>query len=254
MTRMLPAAAAAASLLVPVAASAKVKGEKVDYKQGDTVLEGYIAYDDSKKGPRPAVIVVHEWKGPGEYTRKRAEQLAALGYVGFAADIYGKDVRPKDHAEAGKAAGMFRSDRELMRARILAAVEQVKKDKRVDPKRIAAIGYCFGGSAVLELARSGADVRFVGSFHGSLDTSMPAKEGAVKATVVAFHGAEDKGVNPAVPGFIEEMRAAKADWALVQFGNAVHGFTVSDRPEAYDEKADRRSWRMLEGFLKEAFE
>lgn len=258
-TRLFVATVVAAALLSPSLALAKVKGEKVEYKQGETVLEGYLAYDDAKKGPRPAVIVVHEWLGPGEYTRNRADQLAKLGYLAFAADIYGKDTRPKNHEEAGKTAGAFRADRALMRARIQAAVDRVKQDKRADAKKIAAIGYCFGGTAVLELARSGADVVFVGSFHGGLSSPSPAKPGEIKARVVAFHGADDKFVNPEVPGFKDEMRAAKADWTLVEFGGAVHSFTVKDagsdpsKGMAYDEKADHRSWEMLQTYLAESF-
>ena len=248
-----------ALLLLPSLAVAKVKGETVEYKHGEVALEGYLAYDDAKKGPLPAVIVVHEWLGPGEYTRSRADQLAKLGYVAFAADIYGKDTRPKNHEEAGKIAGAFRDDRALMRARAQAALDRVKQEKRVDPKRIAAIGYCFGGTSVLELARSGADVALVASFHGGLGTPVPAKAGELKARIVVFHGADDTFVNPEVPAFQDEMRAAKADWTLTAFGGAVHGFTVKaagDDPSKgmdYDEKADLRSWRMLEGYLTEAF-
>src|SRR5687768_15753414 len=146
-------------MLASPVAHAKVKTEKVEYKQGETVLEGTWAWHEGpgdKGKKRPAVIVVHEWMGPGEYSTRRAQQLAGMGYVAFAADIYGKGVRPKNHDEAGKAAGMLRNDRKLMRERILAAVELVKNDKRVDGTKIAAIGYCFGGTTVLELARSGA--------------------------------------------------------------------------------------------------
>ena len=251
----------AAALLLPSVsfAKAKVKSETVEYKQADTVLEGYLAWDDSKKGPRPAVIVVHEWTGPGEYTKGRADQLAELGYVAFAADIYGKGVRPKDHEEAGKVAGMYRNDRALMRARVNAALEHIRKDKRVDGSKIAAIGYCFGGTSVIELARSGADVDYVGSFHGALETPMPAKAGEIKARVAVFHGAEDTRINAQIPAFQDEMRAAKADWTLTSFGGAVHSFTVKtagndpSKGAAYDAKADARSWAMLLDGLAEAF-
>ncbi len=271
-------AVAGALLLSGSVADAKVKTESVEYKQGAAVLEGLWAWHDGPDSPRPkaegggpgakplettrrpAVIIVHEWKGPGEYTKQRAQQLASMGYVAFAADIYGKGLRPKDHEEAGKAAGMFRGDRNLMRARIQAALDLVKADKRVDPTKIAAIGYCFGGTTVLELARSGADVDLVASFHGALDTPMPAEAGKVKARVIAFQGGDDKGTLPGVAGFEDEMRTAGADWMLVSFGGAVHSFTVKDagndpsKGMAYDEKADLRSWEMLSDALKHAFQ
>lgn len=248
------AAVSASLLLLPAVAAAKVKGETVEYKHGDAVLEGYLAYDDARKGAQPAVIVVHEWKGPGEYTKRRADQLAALGYVAFAADIYGKGVRPTAHEEAAKIAGMYRKDRALMRGRVTAALDRLKQEKRVDPAKIAAIGYCFGGTAVLELARSGADVDLVASFHGALDTPVPAMAGEIKATVAAFHGAEDANLNTQVPAFRDEMRASKADWVFVEFGGAEHGFTVKENTEAYDEAADRRSWAMFRDMLAESFE
>lgn len=253
-------AAAAALFLSPVLANAKIRSETVEYKHGDTVLEGYAAWDSNPAvKTRPAVIVVHEWKGLGDYAKKRADQLAAMGYYAFAADIYGKGVRPKDHEEAGKTAGLYRKDRTLMRARIQAAVDLVKARKVVDPSKVAAIGYCFGGTTVLELARSGADVVGVASFHGALDTPTPAEPGKVKASVIVFHGADDKHVNPAVPGFMDEMRKAGADWQFVAYGGAVHSFTVPDagndpsKGSAYDPKADARSWTALQAALKAWF-
>ena len=257
--RMVPILLVAA-LSGPVAAHAKITSKTVEYKQGETVLEGYVAFDSNPtKGKMPAVIVVHEWKGLGEYAKKRADQLAAKGYYAFAADIYGKGVRPNDHEEAGKTAGAYRSDRNLLRARIQAALDHVKAQKNVDATKIAAIGYCFGGTTVLELARSGADVVGVASFHGALDTPMPAEAGTVKAKVIAFHGANDEFVNGAVPGFMEEMKKANADFQFVAYGGAVHSFTVPEagndpsKGMAYDEKADRRSWAALEIALKEWF-
>ncbi len=236
-----------------------MKTETVEYRQGDTVLEGYWAWDDAAKKPKPAVIVVHEWKGPGEYTRQRAQQLAKLGYVAFAADIYGKDVRPRSHEEAGKAAGMLRENRDLMRARAQAAIDLVAKDKRVDPAKMAAIGYCFGGTTVLEMARMGADLDLVASFHGSLGAKAPAEAGKVKARVVVFQGGADNATLPDVPALQAEMDAAQVDWDLITFGGAAHSFTVKgagndpSKGFAYDEQADLRSWSMLEMYLKESF-
>ena len=235
-------------MLLPVLAEAKVKTETVEYKQGDTVLEGYWAWDDAAKKPKPAVIVVHEWKGPGEYTRQRAQQLAKLGYVAFAADIYGKDVRPRSHEEAGKAAGMLRENRDLMRARAQAAIDLVAKDKRVDPSKMAAIGYCFGGTTVLELARSGAKVGGVVSFHGGLDSPAPADGKNIKSRVLVLHGASDKGISDADKlAFEKELTDAKVDWQLVEYGGAVHCFTHKDAGNdpskgcAYDARADTKN-------------
>ena len=246
-------------LLAVAPAHAALKTEELDYRHGDAVLQGYFAYDDSFKGKRPAVMVVHEWYGHGPYARRRAEMLAELGYLAFAADMYGKGVYAKSHEEAGKLAGAIRGDRKLMRERALAGVEAMKKHARADSARPAAIGYCFGGTTVLELARAGADLKGVASFHGSLDTPEPEKTAGVKAKVLILHGADDLHVNAAVPGFQEEMRRAKADWQMTSYGGAVHSFTVpeaGDDPSkgmAYDEKADRRSWEALKSFLAEIF-
>jgi dienelactone hydrolase len=233
--------------------------EAVEYKHGDVVLEGWLVWDAAESGKRPGVIVVHEWKGHGPYVRQRAEQLAKLGYVAFAIDMYGKGVFAKDHVEAGKLAGVFLKDRTMMRERAAAGLERFKKVDVLDTSKIAAIGYCFGGTTVLEMARSGQDVRAVASFHGNLSTPTPAEAGQVKAKVAVFHGSADPHVKPElVTAFTEEMNKARADWFLVSFGGALHSFTVKEAnaPEqgmAYDEKADLRSWAMLEALLADAF-
>lgn len=245
--------------LLAMPADSAVKTEEVEYRHGDLTLSGYFAWDDSVKGPRPAVMVVHEWWGHGAYSRRRAQQLARLGYLAFANDMYGKGVYASDHEEAGKLAGAVRGDRALMRSRALAGVEALRRHKLADPARVAAIGYCFGGTTVLELARAGAELRGVASFHGSLDTPNPASPGSVKAKVLVLHGADDAWVQPAVPAFEGEMRAAQADWQLVSYGGAVHSFTVREaggdpsKGAAYNAAADRRSWQALEAFLKEIF-
>lgn len=239
-------------------ASALVKTKAVEYKHGDVVLQGWAAWEDGFKDKRPGVLVVHEWWGHGPYARKRAEQLAKQGYTAFALDMYGKGVLAKDHEEAGKLAGAFFSDRKLMRERALAGLEELKKLPYVDETKLAAIGYCFGGTSVLELARAGAPLKGVASFHGNVATPTPATE-TPKARILVLHGAEDDFVNPAIPGFIEEMRKVKADWQLVQYGGAVHSFTVpeagNDRSKgmAYDKKADERSWKALMAFFDELF-
>ena len=234
--------------------------EAVEYKHGDVVLEGWLAYEKGATGKRPGVILVHEWKGHGPYVRMRAEEVAKLGYVAFAIDMYGKGVMAKDHAEAGQLSGMFRNDRKLMRERAAAGLERLKKVDLVDSKKIAAMGYCFGGTTVLELARGGYEIVAAASFHGALSSPVASETKAVKAKVAVFHGAGDKSVPPdQVAAFTDEMTKANADWFLVSFGGAVHSFTVKEagddpsKGQAYDERADRRSWDMLKSFLSEAF-
>jgi dienelactone hydrolase len=242
------------AVAAPVAAPAQaaLKTEPVEYRDGETVLEGYLAYDDAVQVPQPGILVVHEWMGLGDYAKRRARQLAALGYVAFAADMYGKGIYAKDHEEAGQLAGALRGDRQQMRGRILAALETLKKFPRVDASRLGAIGYCFGGSAALELARSGADITIAASFHGPLETPMPAQPGAVKAKILVFHGADDPYVTQEqVKGFEQEMRQAGADFTVVQFPGAVHSFTVPEagndpaKGAAYNLEADRKSWEMM---------
>lgn len=248
----------ALSLFIPMSASALVKTKAVQYKHGDTVLEGWAAWEDGFKEKRPGVLVVHEWWGHGPYARKRAEQLAKQGYTAFALDMYGKGVLAKTHEEAGQLAGAFFSDRARMRERALAGLEQLKKLPFVDDSQLAAIGYCFGGTTVLELARAGVDLKGVASFHGNLATPAPATE-KPQARVLVLHGADDEMANPGVPGFIEEMRKAGADWQLIQYGGAVHSFTVPEagndpsKGMAYDRSADERSWKALLAFFEEIF-
>ena len=256
-----PALVFGAALLAGVAqVEASVKAEAVEYAHGGTILEGYLAYEETVQGPRPGVLVVHEWKGLGDYTKRRARQLAELGYVALAVDMYGKGVYAKDHEEAGKLSGALRGERELMRGRILSALDVLKHHPRVDAGRLGAIGYCFGGMAVLELARSGADVAGVASFHGGLSTPVPAKPGVVKAKVLVCRGSADPFVTPEeVVAFEKEMRDAGVDSRLITYEGAVHSFTVpeaGDDPSkgvAYDPEADRRSWEALQEFFQALF-
>jgi dienelactone hydrolase len=230
----------------------------VEYRHGDVVLEGYLAHDDALRGKRPGVLVVHEWDGHNPYVRQRAEQLARLGYVAFALDMYGKGVRGKDAKESAALAGIYKGDRKLMRARAGAGLDVLRKQARVDPSRLAAIGYCFGGTTVLELARGGADLVSVVIFHGGLDTPTPEDARNIKGKVLALHGGDD----PLVPVkqvevFQEEMRKGGVDWQFVSFGGAVHSFTNpeagSDNSKgvAYNERADRRSWEAMKTFFAE---
>jgi dienelactone hydrolase len=190
-----------------------MKTEAINYKQGNTQLIGYLAYDDSVKGPRPGILVVHEWWGLNDYIKKRIEQLASLGYLAFAADIYGKGFIIKDPEQATALAGKFMSgDRKLLIDRVYAALMVLEEHPLVDKKRIAAIGYCFGGTAVLELSRSGADIAGAVSFHGGLSTANPDDARNIKAKILVLHGADDPHVPvQQVSAFEDEMRKAKAD-------------------------------------------
>lgn len=250
----------AAILLVGGSAGAKLRTGSVQYRHGKAVLEGYLAYDDAQKGRRPGVLVIHEWTGINDHIKHRVEQLAALGYVAFAADIYGKGIRPKTSQEAMAQAKLYKSDRALMRARAAAGLEALRKQPVTDSRRIAAIGYCFGGTTALELARSGAALAGTVSFHGGLETPHPEDARRIKGKVLALHGGDDPHV-PAkeVRAFQEEMRKAGVDWQLISYGGAVHSFTNpasgSDKSKgvAYDARADRRSWEAMKQLFAEIF-
>lgn len=238
---------------------AALRSQMVEYKQGEAVLEGYLVYDDAVAGKRPGILVVHEWKGINDYAKKRADMLARLGYVAFAADIYGKGIRPETIAEAGAMAGKFKSDRPLLRARVNAGLDVLKSQPNVNASQLAAIGYCFGGTAVLELGRSGADVKGIVSFHGGLSSPTPQDARNIKARVLALHGAADPFVNAnEVAAFEKEMKEAKVNWRLIKYPGAMHGFTNPDNkgvpPGAlYNESADKASWIEMQRFFKEIF-
>ncbi|MEN0059150.1 MAG: dienelactone hydrolase family protein, partial [Bdellovibrio sp.] len=237
---------------------AAIQTETVEYKDGKTVLEGFIAYDDSWKGPRPVILIVHQWMGLTDYEKTRAQQLAEKGYLAFAVDIYGKGARPHSPADAGKWAGQFKGDIKLYRQREKAAWDFIARDKRADKKRAVIIGYCFGGTGALEAARAG--LPFVGavSFHGGLSTPNPQTTKNLKAKLLVLHGAIDPNVPPAeVEGFMKEMNEAKADYQFIAYSGAVHAFTqphVGNNAAsgvAYNEAADKRSWRAFMDFLHE---
>jgi dienelactone hydrolase len=244
-----------------LAADAKVVSKIVEYDHEGVTLEGYLAWDDAFEGKRPGVLVIHQWMGVSDNERMRADMLAELGYIAFAADVYGKGVRPRNVDEAREQAGKYYGDRELFRARIAAGLAELKAQSDVDKSRVAAIGYCFGGGGVLELARSGAELNGVVSFHGSLDTPLPASKGDVRTKVLVCHGAVDPYVKPeAFTGFVEEMENAGVDYQLIMYAGAVHAFTqkgAGDDPSkgaAYNEAADKRSWRAMRDFFEEIFE
>ena len=241
-------------------AAAKVKTEVVEYKQGDVVLQGYLSYDESITGKRPAVLVVHDWMGVSDDTKMRAEMLAGLGYVALTADIYGKGVRPKNAQEAQAEAGKYYKDRALWRARAKAGLDFLASRPEADPDRLAVMGYCFGGGTALELARSGAPVKGVVTFHGSLSSATPEEAKNIKGKVLVLHGADDPYVKQAdVTAFMDEMRNGGVDWELVQYSGAVHAFTIkgagtdNSKGAAYNAEADRRSWQAMKDFFSEVF-
>lgn len=243
------------------AASGEVRTKVVEYRQGTTALEGFLAWDDAVQGRRPGVLIAPDWMGVGPFADGRAEQLAKLGYVAFCADIYAKGVRPTTPKEAGETAAIYKNDRPLTRARVDAALAVLRANPLVDPKRIAAIGYCFGGMVVLELARSGADVAGVVTFHGSLDTPTPGDAKNIRCKVLALQGGDDPFVGPeVVAGFEKEMRDAHVNWELVQYGGAVHAYTNpaagndNAKGAAYNAQADRRSWQAMKDFFAEIFQ
>jgi dienelactone hydrolase len=239
---------------------ARLHTELIEYRQGDQVLQGYLAYDDSTTTKRPGVLVVHEWWGLNDYAKMRTEQLAALGFVAFAADIYGKGQLAKTPEEAKKLAGQFYGNPELLRSRVRAGLDVLERQPLVDTKRVAAIGYCFGGMTVLELARSGADVRGVVSFHGTLATRNPAEAKNIRGKVLVLQGSDDPAAPPEqVAAFEDEMRKGGVDWQLNLYGGAVHAFSnpaAGNDPSkgaAYNAAADRRSWEAMKRFFAEIF-
>ena len=251
----------AAGTLLGNNAEGKVHTETVVYKHGDTTLEGFLAYPEDTNRPLPGVLVVHDWGGPGPYARHRAEQLAEIGYVAFAIDMYGQGVRPTTTEEKARQAGIYRADRAFMRARARAGFDVLLADPRVDAKRVAAIGYCFGGGTALELARSGAPLAGVVSFHGNLDTPNPTDAKAIKAKILVCHGADDPYVPvEQVSAFQKEMKDAGVDYQLIAYGGAVHAFTQKEagndnsKGAAYNEAADRRSWQAMRSFFAEIFQ
>ncbi|MBI3089377.1 MAG: dienelactone hydrolase family protein [Candidatus Tectomicrobia bacterium] len=253
------ASAALLVLLLSIGAQAALRTEAVEYRQGDTLLQGYLAYDTDFQGKRPGVLVVHEWWGLVDYPKNRAEELAKLGYVAFALDMYGKGKSGATPQEAGQLAGAIRGNVDLMRARAQAALEALKRHERTDPRRTAAVGYCFGGGVALELARSGADLKGVVTFHGSLATQRPQDAKNIKGRVLVLHGSEDRSVTPAhVAAFQEEMRSAGVDWQLNIYSGATHAFSnpaarMPERGLAYHEQAATRSWEAMKLFLADIF-
>ncbi len=250
-------------LLVPTGSWAKATGHEVSYRAGDTLLKGYLADNRAMKGKRPAVLVVHEWWGHNEYARKRARMLAEQGYVALAVDMFGDGKTAQHPDDAGKFASEVTKNKQLGEARFNAALEFIRQQPQVDGERVAAIGYCFGGGVVLHMARLGADLKGVVSFHGSLATDAPAVAGTIKAPLLVFNGEDDKMIPPEqVAAFREEMTRAGASYRYVGYPGVKHSFTNPDAdmyakkfnlPLAYDRKADQDSWGQTLAFLKKIF-
>lgn len=238
---------------------AEVIGADVDYTHDGEALRGYAAYDGASTEARPGVLIVHNWMGVGEDTKRRAHMIAELGYVAFCADIFGAVNRPANTAEAAAISGAYKEDRSTLRARIEAALEQLRQHPHVAPGRLAVMGYCFGGMSALEAARMGAELRGVISFHGSYGTPTPEDAKNIKAKVLVLHGYDDPFTDmEETHALMHELNGANVDWHMVIYGGAVHSFTdpgaTGEMPGAkYDPDADRRSWEHMRQFLSEIF-
>ena len=257
-TKLLAAVAACA---VATAAHAKIQTKNIEYKQGDTVLQGFLAWDDAAKGKRPGVLIVHEWWGHNQHARNQAVRVAKAGYVGFALDMFGKGkvaTHPKDAQAFVQEAT---KDPEVAKARFDAALDLLKQQPQVDAEKIAAFGYCFGGGVALQMAREGEPLDAVVTFHGSLAPhGPPAEPGKVKANILVLAGGADPMVPPEqVQAFEQEMRAALARFELITYPKAKHSFTNPDAAKAgmpgleYNADADKKSWKSAIQFLKKVF-
>ena len=247
-------------VLLPFTLHAEVITKEVNYSDGVTTMKGYITYNDSIKGERPGVIVVHEWWGHNDYAKKRARMLAELGYSAIAIDMYGNGKTASHPKDAGMFAGEVKKNMAVAEKRFMAAYELLQKQDNVKKDKIAAIGYCFGGGIVLEMARRGVDLDGVVSFHGSLGTKNAAEKGKVKAKVLVLNGEADPFVKAeTIASFKSEMSAAKVDYQFINYPDALHAFTNPEAdkfgakfkiPLAYNADADKNSWNEMKGFLQ----
>ncbi len=250
-----------ALIVCQAAVWAEVKTETLTYKHGDQTFKGFLAWDDAVQGKRPGILVVHEWWGLNDYARKRAEQLAKMGYVAFAADMYGDGKTTEHPKEAGALAGMVRKNEKEWRARALAGLKVLRDNPHVDAGRLAAIGYCFGGSTALQLAYANAEVKAVVSFHGALPVPDVTLDKAITAKILICHGAADSFVPEET---IQKVRAAYeqlgVDYEMIYLGGAQHSFTVPGADDRglkgmrYNAAADRRSWAAMTALFNEVFE
>jgi len=236
-----------------------MRTEKLAYRDGSVALEAHMAFDSSSTMRRPLVLVAHAWMGQDDFARTKAEQLAGLGYVGCALDMYGKSVLARDNKEAERLMSAVAADRNALRRRINQGLEAARAHAQVDQGRVAAIGFCFGGLCVLDLARSGASLLGVVSFHGILATPDPESARNIRCKVLALHGNDDPFVPPAqVTAFRKEMNDAGVDWQMHTYGKTVHAFTVEDANDlklgcVYSRSAARRAWQAMTSFFAELF-
>jgi len=241
----------------------EIEGREVSYSSDGVVMKGYLAYDKSISGKRPGVLVVHEWWGLNDYARKRARMLAGLGYVALAVDMYGGGKQAAHPDDAGKFSSELMKNFDVAKKRFGAAMDVLKEQPSVDPHKIAAIGYCFGGGVVLNMAREGVDLSGVASFHGILTAVSPARQGVAKAKILVLHGADDEFTTPEqVAAFKQEMKDAGVDLDFISYPGARHSFTNPDAdkyakefnlPLGYNAEADRKSWEELKKFLGRIF-
>ncbi|MGF1544770.1 MAG: dienelactone hydrolase family protein [Parvularculaceae bacterium] len=236
-----------------------IQTRSLDYNHDGAALRAFVADDDAKPGPKPAVLVAHAWAGRSACEDDAAKRMAALGYVGVAIDVYGAGVLGASKEENEELMTPFVQDRALLRARLAAGLEAARGDAAVDGAKVAAIGFCFGGLCVLDMARAGLDVHGVASFHGLFMRPDDLPVQRIDAKVIAFHGYDDPMAPPdAMVGFANEMTEAVADWRLHAFGGTMHSFTNPDANDpdfgtVYSDLAATRSWNALEGFLQECF-
>jgi dienelactone hydrolase len=243
-----------------VVAHAEVKTKMITYEYGGVTFKGHLAWDDAAKGNRPGVLVLHEWWGLNEYARKRAVQLAGLGYVAFAGDMYGEGKTTEHPKEAGQFVAEVRSNVKAWHGRAQAALKVLTEQPQVDPTKLAAIGYCFGGSTALELAYTGADLKAVVTFHAALPVPEAEQAKAIRAKVLVNHGAADTFIpEETAVKFRAALQEAKVDYAMVYHGGAVHSFTVRGIDQknvpglAYNAQADHRSWEYMLDLFREVF-
>lgn len=245
------------------AVRAEIRSKVVNYQIAGQPFQGYLSYDDSISGKRPGILVVHEWWGHNAYARKRADMLAKLGYTAFALDMYGTGKLAEHPDDANKFMKATLADMKVAETRFKAAMKLLQQQPTVNPNKIAAIGYCFGGGTVLHMARTGTDLAGVVSFHGSLKTKTPAHPGQVKAKILVLNGADDPFVTAEqIAAFEQEMQSAGADLELVNYPGVKHSFTNPDAddygkrfnmPLVYNAEADKDSWQRMQQFLKQVF-
>lgn len=249
----------AAALILAADASAIIQSRRIVYTDGIVKMEGYMAWNDTIQGKRPGVLIVHDWTGRDGYEERRARMLAELGYVGFACDVYGADQHPTKPEEFGKLAGRLKGDLATFRARLVASLRAMSEQPEVDSKQMAAIGYCFGGTGVLELARTGAALRGIVSFHGGLGSTTKDAD-KIRCEVNIQHGEADPFVPKAdIDQLKADLDAAHVKWSFTAYPGAVHAFTVPEagndpsKGAAYDKVADARSWDAMKAFFRRIF-